>query len=305
MSTESPAATLKAPTLRPARERLIGLACAMGVLAVWTGFLLSSRFATRQAFTGWDMAALRYAGSLPVGLAMAAAFGWPRLSPLRCLALMATAAFGYPILAYFGFRYAPTAHAAVLMTGVLPFAAALLGAVFLSEHFSRKRLLSLGVVAGGILLLAGDTFGAHPGAWRGDLLFLMACLSWAGFTVLIRRWGVPALTATTMLALYPPLLYLPLWWLALPSAMSGASWGAIGYQLVYQGFFAVVVAGFLYTRAVNALGSARTTTITALTPALAALAAGPLLEEWLGWVGLLGVALVSIGMVLGVMRGRR
>ena len=305
MPPESPAAALQAPAQRPARERLIGLACAMGVLAVWTGFLLSSRFATRQAFTGWDMAALRYTGSLPVGLAMAAVFGWPRLPPLRCLALIATAAFSYPMLAYFGFRYAPTAHAAVLLTGVLPFAAALLGAIFLNEHFSRARLMSLGVVAGGIMLLAGDTFGAHPGAWRGDLLFLLASLSWAAFTVLIRRWSVSAITATTMLALYPPVLYLPVWWWAMPSAMEAAPVGAIAYQLVYQGFFAVVVAGFLYTRAVNALGSGRTTTITALTPALAALAAGPLLGEWLGWAGLLGVALVSAGMVLGVMSGRR
>ncbi|HWL81552.1 MAG TPA: DMT family transporter [Roseomonas sp.] len=305
MATESPAGALPLPTLRPGRERLIGLACAVGVLAVWTGFLLSSRFGTRQSFTPWDMAALRYTGSLAVGLMMAGAFGWPRLPPGRCLALMATAAFGYPLLAYWGFRFAPTAHAAVLMTGMLPFAAALLGAVFLGEFFPRRRLLSLGVVGGGILLLAGDTFGAHPGAWQGDLLFLSACLSWASFTVLIRRWQVPALTATTMLALYPPLLYLPLWWWGLPSAMGAASAGAIGYQLVYQGFFAVVVAGFLYTRAVNALGSARTTTITALTPALAALAAGPLLGEGLGWAGLLGVALVSIGMVLGVLGGRR
>ncbi|MXP63320.1 DMT family transporter [Roseomonas sp. M0104] len=305
MTSESRAAALPISPPRPGRERLVGLACALGVLAVWTGFLLSSRFGTRQFLTPWDMAALRYAGSLVVGLVIAAAFGWPRLAPGRCLALMATAAFGYPLLAYWGFRYAPTAHAAVLMTGMLPFAAALLGAVFLGELFPRGRLLSLGVVGGGILLLAADTFGAHPGAWRGDLLFLSACLSWASFTVLIRRWQVPALTATTMLALYPPLIYLPLWWLGLPSEMASASPGAIAYQLVYQGFFAVVVAGFLFTRAVNALGSARTTTITALTPALAALAAGPLLGEWLGWAGLAGVALVSVGMVLGVLGRQR
>ncbi|MFC7609049.1 hypothetical protein [Teichococcus aestuarii] len=84
--------------------------------------------------------------------------------------------------------------------------------------------------------------------------------------MLIRRWGVSAITATTVLALYPPLLYLPVWWLVLPSSLGTASPGAIGFQFFYQGFIAVVVAGFLFTRAVVALGGGLTTTITALTP---------------------------------------
>ena len=43
----------------PARERRIGYACAFAVLFVWTGFLLSSRLSQQQAFTPWDVAALR------------------------------------------------------------------------------------------------------------------------------------------------------------------------------------------------------------------------------------------------------
>jgi len=305
MPTDSSAVLPAAPALRPGRERVIGLLCAFGVLAVWTGFQLSSRFSTRQSFTPWDLAALRYMGSFPVGLALVAAFGWPRLAPGKCLALMASAGFGFPLAAYIGYGYAPTAHGAVLLTGALPFVAALLGAVFLAEHFPRRRMMSLAVVALGIGLLAWDTFGGHPGAWRGDLWFAGGCLAWAAFSVMIRRWGVPAVTATTVLALFPPLLYLPVWWFFLPGNLGAATPGAIAYQTIYQGVFAVVVAGFLYTRAVNAIGSATTTTITALVPALTAAIAGPLLGEWLGWSGVLGVALVSAGMALGVLGGRR
>lgn len=305
MPNDSSAVLPAAPALRPGRERLIGLLCAFGVLAVWTGFQLSSRFSTRQSFTPWDLAALRYMGSFPVGLVLVAAFGWPRLAPGKCLALMASAGFGFPLAAYIGYGHAPTAHGAVLLTGALPFVAALLGAIFLAETFPRQRMLSLAVVALGIALLAWDTFGSHPGAWRGDLWFAAGCLAWAAFSVLIRRWGVPAVTATTVLALFPPLLYLPVWWLFLPHNLGAATPGAIAYQTIYQGVFAVVVAGFLYTRAVNAIGSATTTTITALVPALTAAIAGPLLGEWLGWAGVLGVALVSAGMVLGVLGSRR
>ncbi|EFH10878.1 DMT family transporter [Teichococcus cervicalis] len=293
-----------APHGVPGRERAIGLACAFAVVLVWSGFALSGRLSARQAFTPWDVGALRYAGSLLAGLALAWRFGWPRLPLYQIAGLTAGAAFGFPLAAYWGFSYAPAAHAGVLLTGMLPFITALLAALWLGEGFSRQRLLSLGVVAGGIALLASDTFAAYPGAWRGDLLFLAGSFSWAVFTVLLRRWRVPAITATTVLALYPPFLYLPLWALFLPSQLAEAAPGAIAYQFVYQGFIAVVVAGFLFSRAVVAIGGALTTTITALTPALSALAAWPLLGEALGPLGLAGVALVSLGMALGVLRGR-
>jgi len=155
-------------------------------------------------------------------------------------------------------------------------------------------------VAAGIVLLATDTFGAHPGAWRGDLLFLAASCCWAVYTVLVRRWRVPAVPATIVIALAPAPIYLPVWWFALPSNLAAVPLGPVAFQFVYQGAFATVVAGFLFTRAVTAIGAPRTTAITALVPAMAALAAWPLLGEALGAAGLAGVALVSVGMVLGV-----
>lgn len=303
MSADS--ASLAAPALAARRERGIGLACALGVLAIWTGFILSARLATQQSLLPWDLAALRYLGSLPVGLAMAAAFGLPRLPWRRTLALMATAAFGFPFAAYVGTRYAPAAHGGVLMTGLLPFATALLAALVLGEGWSRRRLLSLGVVGLGIGLLALGSLGLHPGAWRGDLIFLLGCLSWAAFTVMLRLWRVPAPAAATILALYPPLLYLPPWLLLRGLPFEGVGGLTLAYHLVYQGVLAVAVAGFLFTRAVTALGGATTTTITALVPALAALLAWPLLGEPLGAAGLLGVVLVSAGMMLGVLGGER
>ncbi|MCI0752995.1 DMT family transporter [Teichococcus vastitatis] len=286
------------------RERMVGLCCAFGVVAVWSGFSLSARLAAQQSLTPWDVAALRYLGSLPVGLLLAFFVGWPRLSAGRSLALVAGAAFGFPLCAYLGFQFAPAAHGVVLLTGVLPFIAALLGALVLREPFPRRRWVSLGIVAAGILLLGLGTLDAAPGAWCGDLLFLLGSLSWAAFTILLRLWRVPAMAATVVLAVYPAFLYLPVWWFALPSTLGEASAAAILHQLVYQGLLAVVVAGFLFARAVNVLGSGQTTMVTALTPALTTFAAGPILGEWLGWVGFAGVATVSLGMVSGVIAPR-
>lgn len=275
------------------------------MLFVWAGFLLSSRLSAQQAFTAWDVAALRYAGAFLAALPFAVVLGWPRLPLRRAAVVVATAALGFPILAYHGFTLAPAAHGGVMLPGTLPFLTAALGAVFLAEAWTRRRVLSLVVVAGGIGLLASDTFGAHPGAWRGDLLFLAGSSLWAVYTTLIRRWGISATEATLTAALWGAPLYLPAWWLVLPSNLAAIPAGPIAWQLVYQGVFATLVAGFLFTRAVTAIGAPRTTAVTALVPAIAALAAWPLLGEPLGPAGLAGVALVSAGMILGVTGGRR
>ncbi len=282
------------------RERRIGFLCAFAVLFVWVGFLLSSRLAGTQAFTAWDVAALRFAGATLAALPLVAVLGLPRLPLAHVAAVLATAAFGFPILAYHGFGFAPVAHAGVMNAGMLPFLTAGLGAVFLGERWTRQKAISLAVVAGGIALLASDTFGEHPGAWRGDLLFLSGAFSWSVYTLLIRHWRISAQAATLSVALWAGPIYLPIWWFLLPSNLTAVPLGAVAYQLVFQGVFAVIIAGFLFTRAVTAIGAQRTTAITALVPALAALAAWPLLGEPLGVPGLAGVGLVTLGMILGV-----
>ncbi|WP_439595956.1 DMT family transporter [Falsiroseomonas sp.] len=290
------------PPTAVARERRIGFACAFAVLFVWAGFLLSSRLSASQALTPWDVAALRYAGAFLAALPLLALLGLPRLPPLRLLPILAAASFGFPILAYHGFTLAPAAHGGVMLPGTLPFLTAALGAAFLGEAWTRRRVASLLVVALGILLLASDTLGAHPGAWRGDLLFLGGSCCWALYTLLIRLWGIGAMQATLSIALWSAPLYLPVWWFLLPSSIGQASSGAVLYQLAYQGVGATILAGLLFTRAVTALGAPTTTTITALVPGMAALAAWPLLGEPLGWAGFLGVGLVTAGMILLVVR---
>lgn len=283
-------------------DRRVGLVCAFGVTLVWAAFLLSSRLAAKQELTPWDTAALRYLGSFAVALPICLWRGFPRLPPGRALALVATAGFGFPLFAYAGFTFAPAAHGAVLLPGLLPFAAAALWWWAFGEGWSRRRTLSLLLVAGGVALLALDTFGKHPGAWRGDLLFVGGCLSWTAYMGLVRRWGLGALDATLAVALLAAPLYLPVWWLLLPSNLGAVPPGAAAFQLVQQGALSVILAGFLFTQAMVKLGGPTTTAITSVVPAMVALGAWPLLGEALGPAGLAGVALVTAGMLAAVLR---
>ena len=250
--------------------------------------------------TPWDVAALRFAGAFLTVLPIVLWRGPPRIAPERALAVLVFAGFGFPLFAFAGYRFAPAAHGATVMAAGLPVGTALLGLAFGLGRIGGRRVLSLCLVVAGSVLLAAATGGAWEGAWKGDLLFLCAVMSWSVYTVMVQRWRLPALDSMLAIGLAAAPVYLPVWWLVLPSTIGKASSAALAFQAVFQGAFAAVLAGLLYTKAVTLIGPGPTTMIGAVVPALAALAAWPLLGEHLPPLGLLAVLLVSAGMVLGV-----
>ena len=288
----------------PRRERRIGYLCAFTVLFIWAGFMIFGRLSSRQDFTPYDVALLRYVGGFVTALPLVLLRGLPCVALAQGLALTGSAAFAFPVMAYVGFTMAPAAHGGVMLPGTLPFMSAALFALVFHDPFPSRRVISLGIVAIGIALLASDTLAAHPGAWRGDLFFLGGGFSWAVYMALVRQWKIGALDATIAIALLGLPLYLPVWWLVLPTNLTAVPPGAIITQTIFQGAIALVLAGVLFTRAMTALGAATLTTITALVPAMAALAAWPLLGEPLGIAGLVGVLLVGGAIVLAVQAPR-
>jgi drug/metabolite transporter (DMT)-like permease len=142
---------------------------------------------------------------------------------------------------------------------------------------------------------------AHSSVSRPRSETFSGSFAWSVFTLLVRRWQTPALTTTLVIALYAAPVYVPVW---LSSRIHAAPIGEVGFQLVYQGVLAVVVAGFLFTRALTALGPMAVTAITAVVPGLTALGAWALLGEPLGIEALAGVGLVSAAMLMGGAQAR-
>ena len=221
----------------------------------------------------------------------------------------------YAVLAYSGFFHAPAAHASVLLPGSLPLWTALLAAVLLGDRITPARALGLACIVAGDLLVGGASlWGAFSGtggtAWRGDLLFMAAASCWAVYGVLARKFGLDAVRATIGITVFAFCTYVPafvlLTWLGvLPSRLASAPWGEIAFQTVYQGVGSVVVAGIAFTQMIRHFGPVKSTMLTALVPGLSAMAAVPLLGEPLHWHLLAGLAMVTLGILFGVLAGRR
>jgi drug/metabolite transporter (DMT)-like permease len=213
---------------------------------------------------------------------------------------------GYAVAVYVAFRMAPAAHAAVLLPGALPFATAMIAWLWLRQKPSSAQRIALMLVFIGITLTASDTLshGAHLTGMQmlGDLLFLCGASSWAVFTLLLRRYPIPPLTAAVSTTLGSATLYLPVWWLFLPGTLGQAPLAEIAMQAAYQGVLVVFVAMMLYAFAVRSLGGQTVALLMAIVPGLSALAAVPVLGEPISLLTLAGLGAVTMGAVLGARR---
>lgn len=282
------------------RDLAAGLAAGALVVAIWTAFLLVSRAGVLGPLAPTDIAGLRIGVASVAVLPIVLRHGLAGLRLHQAALLVATAGLGFPLLAYAGFAHAPASHAAVMMPGTLPLWTALLARLVLREPLSGRRVLSLALIFAGVAALASGLEAAPAGAWRGDLLFASASLSWAIFTVAARVWKVDPLKAAGVVGLGAGLCYLPIWILLLPKGLAGAGWPELVAQGIYHGLLAFLVAFVAFTRCVAILGPGPTTMLTALVPGLGAVLAVPILGEPLTLAAVGGLALVTAGMLTTV-----
>ena len=280
------------------REQVIGVLCALGVVVLWSGFLILSRHAAARSLTPYDLTALRFGVSGVIMLPYLIRSGFKGLKAAHAIAITLTAGPGFSLCAYLGFSLAPVSHGAVLIPGVMPLFTAVLAVLIVKEPLGQGRMLSLALILSGIGFMAKDSL-AYDSAGRGwgDLLFLCGSFSWAVYAVLARLWDIGPLQATASVSVLSMAGYLPIYIGFLPSKLAIAPIGEVIVQGIYQGLLSVIVAMLLFTRAVGAVGPSVTTMITAAVPGTAALAAIPVLGEPLNLLTGLGLILVTLGMM--------
>jgi drug/metabolite transporter (DMT)-like permease len=174
---------------------------------------------------------------------------------------------------------------------------AVLAAAILKEAFTVEKkaglvLILLGAI--GIVWGNGDTLGTTQNV--GHALFLAAGLVWAGYTVAMRRARLDGLHAAAIAAVGSLVLYLPAYAAVAGTSLFRAPLFDIALQAVVQGLLTAIVALLLYGRMVSLLGATSGAAFVALTPAMTALLAIPVLGEWPSAIDWMAIALISIGV---------
>lgn len=277
-------------------------------MLIWAGFVLVTRIAGTGTLAAWDITALRL-GTAALVLLPAWLF-WKRV-PLfnrRMFTLALVGGIGYSLLVYAAFHYAPAAHGALLVSGLLPFTMAICVWLVLGESPTAPLRRGLALIALGVAFLAFDTFVRHGAdlrgtqVWVGDLLLVASSLSWALYSVLVRRWNIATWDTAIGSTLLATIIYLPLYLLFLPHALASVPVGEIVLQAVYQGLLVAVVAMVLYLQAMQRLGPARLGALMAVVPAVAGIGSSLVLDEPLGGWLVAGLLLTSLGAWASVRR---
>ncbi len=326
------------PAVKTARfsPETVGIIAAVVTILIWSSFIVIARASAKGSLTPLDLVFLRFIGAgvvlLPWGWwivrnqrrsssapsparlpFMPSAQTWLGLSPygFKLTALIgAVGGVGYAMLAYSGFFFAPAAHASVLLPGTLPLSTTLVAMWLLKDRITPARAVGLGLIFCGDLLVGGSSLlKAFDGGetWKGDVLFLAASTCWAFYSVIVRKNALDAVKATIAITVFTAVTYVPVYAVllafgAIKSHLATAPWGEVAFQAVFQGVGSVVISGISFTKMIQHFGPVRSTMMTALVPGLSALGAVFFLGEPLHWTLMLGLALVTLGIVFGVRK---
>lgn len=223
---------------------------------------------------------------------------WPLL-----LLFGALSAGAYNVLMYAALQTS-TALNVTLVAASMPVVMAVLARVWLTERLGALAWVGIAVSGLGVLLVIarGDpkvllSLQLQP----GDLLMLLATLSWSIYSVLLRRHP-PRLPPLAFLAAQMAgglVILLPLYaWESLALGQTLPLTATTAWILPYTAVFPAILAFYFWNKGVAAVGPGVAGVYTNLLPLLTALMAVVLLGEALTWVHVAGLVLILGGIAL-------
>ena len=288
------------------RSFIIGLVSAVAVFFIWSGFFVISRMGVTTALTPYDLAALRFMVAGVVTLPFVW-WWWPRDLSWWQAPLLIVCGPGsvYTLILYYGLQNAPAAYAGVFANGSIPIATMLLAAIVAKDYPGPWRILGVAV------LYLGGTMVGLRGLGAGGAEVGQAIAMFVGSSILvstyiygISRWGLSPWNALAIINVPNLMIYLPIWYLFLPSGIDQATVSEIATQVAFQGlgpgFFALI----FFTLAATHLGASATSGFSAAVPAGVAVLAIPVLGEAPTAMEWAGIALVTGGLAILVLRKR-
>ncbi len=286
------------------RTTLYGYLAAGGVTLIWASWLVVSRSGSKTTLTAYDMAALRYGVSALAALPVVLYYKpWNSMSLKRIAGLTFLLGPIYILCVYLAFDYAPAAHGGIFMNGAMPAVTLLLSWWWLKQKATTLQLIGVVLIFVGAVLSAADLSGLSvPGAWRGDILFVIAALFFSAYLVVARAWNLKPTQVLLCSSIINAILFVPVWYFWLPSGFDGISDGQLWLQVLYQGLIPGLLGLLLVAYATRTIGTAATSAFIAAVPALGVLLGVIFLEEipgWIGWLSLIvltpGILMVSLG----------
>lgn len=273
----------------------------MVTVSIWAAFLVGTRFAVTTNFTVEEILVLRLIPAaiimLPYMIKLGVMPPGNRLITKIIFALGASALF--PWVLSMGLYYSPASNAGALGPGTLPFWTALIAFLIAREKPNLSRKFGLFVILLGALVIGIMQFETSYGdlTWLGNILFLLGAALWAIYSVIFRQSGIAPLHGLVIGLFWGSLIFVPFLVTFGSVKFENTTLHDIAIMVILHSFIIGILAMLLFTYAVKKLGAVQTAAFGALTPILALIGGVILLDEIISPSKLLGICLVTAGVL--------
>lgn len=235
--------------------------------------------------------------------------GFPRLTRAQWLEFLAVGVLGYGISLGFqltGTKLSTAANGSVI-TAATPAFVYLFAWILLREPVTRRRLLALIVSTIGVLVVIDPSQAQiNAGLWLGNLLLVGAAVTWALYSVLVRRatHTVETLPFTLIAFIGGMLVAFPATALELSAQTIGPITLPLAAGVLYLGIISMAVSAYLWNRAFKLLEAGAASLTFFAQPIVGAGLGAVFLNEQLTSLFIAGTALILLGLWVAAREDR-
>ena len=283
-------------------KTLIGLLCGLGAAAIWGGMYVVSKVVL-EIIPPFALVSLRLVLGIVTLAIVLLLRGFPSVPRNQLLQVIGVGFVGYGIslsLQFLGTKLSTAANGS-LVTSATPAFVLLFAWLFLKESITPRRLLALALATLGVIAVIDPRSAQlNPSLFLGNILLLGAAVTWALYSVLVRK-----VTQNMDVLVFSMIAFFG----GLPVTIPAGAWeaGTTGFGEITMG----VIGGILFLGVIStALAMVLWNTAFALVDAsLASLTffAQPVVGTFLGWLFLgeqitplflLGGLLIGLGLIV-------
>lgn len=283
-------------------KTIIGLLCGLGAASIWGGMYVVSKVVL-EIIPPFSLVTLRLLlGAMTLAIVLFIR-GFPTISRQQIMQVLGVGFVGYGVslsLQFLGTKLSTAANAS-LVTSATPAFVLLFAWMLLGERITARRLLSLFLATLGVIAVIDPRSAQlNPDLFLGNLMLIGAAVTWALYSVLVRK-----VTQNTDVLLFSLIAFVG----GLPVSVPAGVWelSTLGVGEINLG----VVGGVLFLGIIST-GLAMVLWNTAFAYVDASLAsltffAQPIVGTFLGWLFLaeritplflLGGFLIGIGLII-------
>lgn len=292
-------------TNRSSRTTAMAHLGALLIVGIWGASFVSTRVLLDNSLTPTEIYILRFLLAYLMVLCVCHTRLWSRSVGDELLFAVCGMCAGsvYFLAENTALEYTLTTNVALLTSTSPLFTAMLAGMLYRNERLSRGAWLGSAIAFAGVACVIFNSSTSLEVRPLGDLLSLLAAVSWAVYSLVLRRlnavYDVWFITRKTFF--YGVLTAIPFLMLQKPNAQF---WHAlelpeVWFNIAFLGLLASLLCFALWARIVKTLGAISANNYLYLQPIFTMVVSAIVLAEHVGLMGYIGITLILGGLWLG------